>query len=383
MRLHVLLFWFHDDWGRYGRAYEMVAAALAARPDVARVACVFPPAPRRRRREPPLEVRRPAPKLFVVKERGRAEKGGALSRGMLRAWLVLHGFRPANTLLWIFPPHPYAEVLAASIPHRGLVAQVVDNFLEFHRDFWLYDHARRQYPRLPLLADLIVTSSRANHRRFGGRGTPCRLMENGVDPRFLSEPTPLPWRRRGGRPRLGYVGWITDRTDVDLLAAVARRRPDWDLVLAGPEYRGGLSESGLLACANVTYRGAVPYAEVPALLRDLDVCLLAHRDTPYSRSMSPLKLLQYLASGRPVVSTDVAGVERFRSLVTVARGPDAFVRGIEAALAEEGTDAAARRIAAASGETWDRRLAAIFPAVREVMTAPPSAAGRGVVPCPE
>ena len=81
--------------------------------------------------------------------------------------------------------------------------------------------------------------------------------------------------------------------------------------------------------------------------------------------MSPLKLFQYLASGRPVVSTRVAGVERFEELITVADGPDDFLSKIDEALRNDTPEMSRKRIEAARRETWDKRVKEMLEAVVE------------------
>jgi glycosyltransferase involved in cell wall biosynthesis len=146
---------------------------------------------------------------------------------------------------------------------------------------------------------------------------------------------------------------------------IAIQRPQWKLTLVGPQHPDGiLSRTGLLSLPNVEYRGPMPQKDVPTFLRSLDVCLMPHRDTEYSRSMGPLKLYQYLASGKPVVSTAVAGLDQVREHVRVASDYDEFVRHIEEALQTDNPTLAAKRIDAARKQTWRLRIREIFDVVR-------------------
>jgi glycosyltransferase involved in cell wall biosynthesis len=135
-------------------------------------------------------------------------------------------------------------------------------------------------------------------------------------------------------------------------------------VLAGP-VEVPKEEFETLLLSNVRYEGIVPYEKMPGFLRDLDICLIPHHDTPFSRSMSPLKLFQYLASGRPVVSTRVAGVDRFEELTTVADGPDDFLSKIDEVLRNDTREKSRKRIEAARRETWDKRVKEMLDAVVE------------------
>ncbi|KAF0221841.1 MAG: hypothetical protein FD174_172 [Geobacteraceae bacterium] len=365
----ILLFWFHDDWGQFGRTYECVAKHLAELPEVRHVVTVFPP--ELAGQSGPCWVRRVSDKLTLVNQvLSLRDETGIVGR-LRRLWLerefkkVLRskGFRRDTTVLWLFPPHQYVEDIIKMVPHRMVVTQIVDDFTRFDPAFWLYDIAKRQYPRVPLFSDLIIASSQQNYDLFSEGSTPCLMFENGVDERFFGQPAAPPHQRNGARPRIGYVGWLTERTDLDLLEFVATQRPDWSLVLVGPQYGVDLYMRGLLTFPNVHYVDFIPNSELPDFLSKLDVCLIPHRDTDYTRSMSPLKLYQYLASGRPIVSTKVSGVERFAEYLTMTSDRFEFVQGIENTLNCDTAEQSARRIAAARNETWDKRIRVMFDAV--------------------
>ena len=290
--VNILLFWFYDDWGRYGRTYEKIASSLAGLPEVSQVVCMFPP----EIVDDPsaaveLHERRLSPKLALLTERIRAYDARLVGRvfrsvqrwrgsRLLGDYLRGRGFTAWNTILWMFPPHPYIDRIRRVVPHRLVVAHVIDNFKHFDTSHPLYRFAMKQYPRIGRWSDVIFTNSEPNRVEFSTAGIPCYRFAQGVDECFLAPASDLPHRVTGARPRLGYLGFIMERTDLDLLAAVAARRPDWDVVLVGPEYpRGYVSESGLLSLPNVRWLGEVPNREAPAFLQSLDVCLIPHRDT--------------------------------------------------------------------------------------------------------
>src|SRR5690606_38771184 len=100
------------------------------------------------------------------------------------------------------------------------------------------------------------------------------------------------------RPRIGYFGLIDERSDQELIAALAERMPDHSFVLAGPV---ATAVQRLAALRNVHFTGAIPYAELPALAHGLDVLFLPYGLNAFTRTLSPLKLLEYLATGKPVV----------------------------------------------------------------------------------
>jgi glycosyltransferase involved in cell wall biosynthesis len=383
-------FWFFDDWGQYGRTYEKLLGELSRLPEVDKVVLVFPPRKALPGEAVGLEVRRISDKLILVKELERAAsptvEGSATpsenepswrrfswfrrlwSRIALRRFFRQEGIRRQRTIAWYFPPHPYLDELRRMVPARLTVTQIVDDFTQFEPSHCLSSCARAQYVQLPLWSQFILTSSKANFERFVPTGVPCGLFDPGVDAVFLAEPGVLPHTLRGGAPRLGYVGWILSRTDLDLLAHLAARRPEWRFVLAGPEYPSGiLASNGLREAANVEVLGTIAHEDVPGFLQTLDVCLIPHRDDALSRSMSPLKLLQYLASGRPVVATAVASLECAGSHIAVARDYAEFERMVVEALEGDTVARSEARIEAARVQTWDLRVRILFDYLREGM----------------
>jgi glycosyltransferase involved in cell wall biosynthesis len=142
------------------------------------------------------------------------------------------------------------------------------------------------------------------------------------------------------RPRLGFFGVIDERMDIDLIAGVAAARPAWQIVLLGPVVK--VDPTVLPRRPNIRYLGPKSYAELPGYIAGWDVALLPFARNDATRYISPTKTPEYLAAGKPVVSTSIRDVVRpygQSGLVRIADDVDAFVRACEAALAE---DASAR-----------------------------------------
>ena len=101
--------------------------------------------------------------------------------------------------------------------------------------------------------------------------------------------------------------------------------------------------------------GPISYAEVPETMRAFDVCITPHRVTPFTESLNPIKLWEYLAAGKPIVAAPVAGFRDYPQLVRLASGADAFASAVEAALAEDPAAGEARRFEARR-HSWNSRL---------------------------
>ena len=157
------------------------------------------------------------------------------------------------------------------------------------------------------------------------------------------------------RPVLGYYGVLDERVDLALLAAVADARPEWSLALVGPLAK--IAPADLPQRPNIHSFGQQAYADLPAFLAGFDVALLPFARNEATRFISPTKTLEYLAGGKPVVSTPIKDVvDLYGAVVAVAETPAAFVAAAERALAEPAA-ARERRLAAARAllaeHDWD------------------------------
>jgi glycosyltransferase involved in cell wall biosynthesis len=153
-------------------------------------------------------------------------------------------------------------------------------------------------------------------------------------------------------PRLGFYGTLRDWVDFELLAQVARARPQWHIALIGQEL---CDTSAIRNLPNVHLLGQKPHGELPAYCKGFDVGIIPYRIDARMEFVNPLKLREYLSAGLPVVSTPVPEVKRFPGLARIAATPDEFISAIEAALVDHTTRAA--RSAAMSSETWAARVA--------------------------
>jgi UDP-galactopyranose mutase len=142
------------------------------------------------------------------------------------------------------------------------------------------------------------------------------------------------------RPRMGYFGVIDERLDLDLIAAVADARPDWQIVMVGPVVK--IDPESLPRRANLHYLGMKGYADLPLYLSGWDVALMPFAQNESTRFISPTKTPEYLAGGRPVVSTPVRdvvkpyGEEGLVEIADAANTPEEFVAAIERALSGYG-----------------------------------------------
>jgi len=169
------------------------------------------------------------------------------------------------------------------------------------------------------------------------------------------------------RPRLGFYGVIDERFDTELLDRVAAARPDWSFVMVGPVVK--ISDGDLPKRPNIHYLGGKTYDQLPAYLSGWDVALMPFAMNESTQFISPTKTPEYLAGGRPVVSTPVKDVVRHYGQlegVKIASTPEEFVAACEQALAlsshrESGWLAEAHlMLSATSWDTTQGRMSALI-----------------------
>ena len=184
-------------------------------------------------------------------------------------------------------------------------------------------------------------------------------------------------------PRLGFYGVIDERFDIDLIAAVAQMRPDWSFVMVGPVVK--ISEDELPRRPNIHYLGGKTYDQLPAYLSGWDVALMPFAMNESTQFISPTKTPEYLAGGKPVVSTPVRDVVRHYGQlegVKIAATPQEFVAACEKALElsrnpESGWLAEADLMLSAT--SWDTTQARMAGLIADILGVPTGATGQALL----
>jgi len=214
------------------------------------------------------------------------------------------------------------------------------------------DHsaATRMEAELAARADLIVAASETLAARFPAHKT--RLLPHGVDFDLFATPAPRAADLPEGGPVAGFYGGLAPWLDLELIAATARLLPEWRFALVGPAQT---DLSALEGVGNIHRLGARPHGALPGYAQHWQAGIIPFRDTPQIRACNPLKLREYLAAGRPVVSTDFPALAPYRDLVGVAATPEGFAQALRDSLRD---DRSAARQARVAGESWAARAAA-------------------------
>jgi UDP-galactopyranose mutase len=181
------------------------------------------------------------------------------------------------------------------------------------------------------------------------------------------------------RPRLGFFGVVDERMDLSLLAGVADARPEWQLVMIGPVVK--IDPASLPGRANIHYLGSKSYRDLPRYIAGWDVALLPFARNESTRFISPTKTPEYMAAGKPIVSTSIADVVRpygQRGFVRIADDVDTFVAACEAAMREDPAARMQAFDAYLKHLSWDSTWSQIYALVSDVVLGPTP--GRHAVP---
>ncbi len=250
-------------------------------------------------------------------------------QALLATYLQAHAVQ--RYWLWFYTP--MALPLAERLQPEGVVYDCMDELSAFR---FAPPELLQREKALFACADLVFTGGHSLYEAKRTRHPNVHCFPSSVDAaHFARAPHPghadhsaqahLP------HPRLGYCGVIDERIDLELVAALADADPCWQIVMVGPVAK--IDPADLPQRANIHWLGQRDYAELPELIGGWDVCLMPFALNESTRFISPTKTLEYLAAGRPVVSTpicDVAGP--YAGIVAIAASRSAFVTACAAAL---------------------------------------------------
>jgi glycosyltransferase involved in cell wall biosynthesis len=264
-----------------------------------------------------------------------------------------------SPLLWTFP---YNHHQAQEYPSPKIVLyDWIDDLAVFSgHDAGLL---RRNHAQALAGADIVTSVARALHARAVGLRPDSIYLPNGVDDEhFAADDAPPPEDpivarlRADGKPIAGYYGALAEWFDYVLVEETARRRPDWNFLLIGPEYDRSLQRASLLDCPNVVWAGPRPYQTLPGYLRLFDVATIPFQVNAITIATSPLKLYEYFAGGKPVITTPMPECTAHPQ-VDVVTSPEEFAAALDVARAK-GLDPMVREglRAVAAKNSWTERV---------------------------
>lgn len=298
---------------------------------------------------------------------------------------AVRGVPAHRRVLWFYYPK-YLELIDALRP-AAVVYDCMDNYTALFagRDDPAHAGAlaalRSNEAALLRRADIVFYGARTLMDERPAFQEKSHHFPTGVDVQHFARAAgggvPVPSDIRAIRgPILGYWGAVDNRIDFALLRHAATACPEWAFVLLGPLValrREAISD--FLSLPNVHWLGPKHYKDIPEYARQFDICLLPFKTGDEGRYLNPTKTLEYLATGKPVLSTRIPDVERFYSdTVEIVQTPQEFIATARQLLEHDADATRARRLEEAHGRSWEAMAGGMWALIEQRMQ-------RATTPC--
>jgi glycosyltransferase involved in cell wall biosynthesis len=298
--------------------------------------------------------------LFLPEFSGRLkflkEKYGSI---VLRSLLKYLNFKPEVAIFYSFS---YAFLLPSlNSMNIKIFYDCPDDFSAFYSGVRA-SKALRTEENLIADSSVVTAVSKVLYKRISKINSHCLYVPNGVDfdhfhkARWLTDkPQEISYLPH---PIVGFIGSVRDWINIELICKLAQSHPEYSILLIGP-VAFGLEE--LQKYPNIIMLGARKYESLPSYLSCMDVCLIPFKINKLTLSSNPIKMYEYLAAGKPVVSTPLPEVcDNVSELVYIAKDDEDFIRKVEEAVDEtkkpENKTMVARRIRFAQDNSWEKRV---------------------------
>ena len=251
----------------------------------------------------------------------------AVMREMTRQLFIEHDIN--EYVFWYYTP-----MALRFTAHFNPLASVYDCMDELSAFKGAHSELPQLEKQLFRYVDLVFTGGQSLYEAKCGQHPSVHAFPSSIDAAHFGKARTLKNdpedQKEIAHPRLGFFGVIDERFDIDLLDQVASRRPDWNFVIIGPVVK--IHPESLPKHSNIHYLGGKKYDELPEYLAGWDIALLLFARNESTRFISPTKTPEYLAAGKPVISTSIRDVVRpycELKLVEIADTPDEFIQAAE------------------------------------------------------
>ncbi len=275
-----------------------------------------------------------------------------LSRALKKVMAKLEFVKP---ILWTYLPNNI-DILK-HLPHSQLIYDCADEHASFP-GFVKAEVVLEMENRLLAQAEVIFTSAQELYNRRVAHCQNIHLINNGADfehfRQALNEDLVIPEDIASlPKPIVGYIGAISAWLDLELIIVLARANPKWSFVMVGPQ---DIDLTELRAFGNLFFVGPKSYGVLPSYLKSFDLCLIPFKINDLTVNVNPVKLYEYLAAGKPVLSTALPEVLEFSDYVAIANNTEEFIALAAQEIVEDNSQKIQSRLEIAFANSWDLRF---------------------------
>lgn len=267
-----------------------------------------------------------------------------------------------NVVFWSY--NPMFVDFIGRLNEKLFIFDAVDNWTEHPNYLRMMSKKKilNKYKIIAEKADIIFTVSEQLLDFFQklGRTKDIYWIPNGVNFDHFNDPSKIKIENELSnftKPIIGYLGTIEHRVDLDLIALIAKEHKDKEIVLCGPIWPKVKKDfkKKLGHLENVHTLGRVEFEKAPSYVNKFDVAIIPHKINDFVNSMNPMKLYDYLACGKPVVSTAGAGMDMFKNLIYIAGSQGEFSQMINKAIENNSPELESTRKSAVKEHSWRSR----------------------------
>lgn len=277
---------------------------------------------------------------------------------VLEQWIKIMDFN--ELIIWTFLPTPLSIDIIDNLPKKLVVYYCIDAFSASSASA---KKIKKSEAVLLKKADLVFVTSKSLYNYCSKYNDKVYIFPFAVnfeefEKARLNEVNSANEELIGiKRPIIGYIGGIHKWLDFNLIAKTAQRYPDYSFVFIGPIQTDISSLGGI---KNIYFPGKKEHHQIPQFIKNFDVCIIPYLLTDYTQNVYPTKLNEYLAMGKPVVSTDLPEVADFNinnnNVVFVGKIDQNFMDYVGKAINDTGAASLEKRIAAAQKNSWTIRV---------------------------
>lgn len=273
-------------------------------------------------------------------------------------------FDVKNPILWFYEPRQVE--LIGKLGEKLTCYFNYDEFSSFVENVRMKQIILEYDNRLTKLSDIVLASGRAQWEQRKEINPHTYFIPNGVDFELFHKAQELTTEIPSDvlmltKPIIGYVGWLGNQIDLELLWRVAGEFSQCSLLLVGQDDIPRTDDyNRLCKLPNVLFVGRKNIDKLPGYLKSIDVALIPYLLEGYTLTAYPLKLHEYLAAGKAIVATALPELKPFTDVVSISATHDEFINHIRDALNNNSPLDIETRIAVARENTWDKRVAEIY-----------------------